>query len=250
MVVSDCLLNNSLLHERHVVLETLFAIGADPACAHAILTVARQEGKGTQTRHLALAVLGAIRPVPAEALPFLQELGQDTQDPVAKEKANQILKAAAEHGTSTTAPKASPVHYRHVFAANDTDQILAALDELGERRATATQLIPSLVRLSTHAHGPVREKALEVLSDLGASAQTASPALMENGLREQDPHKRLAVFHAIQMIDPQGTSAGPSAALALDDPFKAANAIQLLEMYGNTSYAPAVEVAKKRWRLR
>jgi hypothetical protein len=96
----------------------------------------------------------------------------------------------------------------------------------------------------------VRHAALSALSSVGNAGVVAVPGLLTRFLAEANESERGYYCRAITKIDPNAKRTLPLLQEALDDPFKARFAIELLNEMGTDETTSIAQKARQRWRMR
>lgn len=254
--VTPLLKDRNELLRRTEVLETLNAIGPAPDCTPVVMRVVGEEGKFTYTRRLAITLLGKIEPPAVEATDLLRDICEDPTDKLAKAEAttalNSILKRTTATHTKATAAEDDTVRTlrMELDASRETDERLSALDKIAELGKRGLPLVPTLMLTLNDKDIRVRHAALGALAGIGNSAIVAVPNLVAKFIVEKDQAERAYYCRTIAKIDPTGHRTMPLLQEALEDPFKARLAIEMLQELGTDETTTIAQKARQRWRIK
>jgi hypothetical protein len=256
--VTPLLRDRNELFRRTQVLETLDAIGPASDSAQTLMRIIGEEGKATYSRALAIAVLGKIEPPPVEASEMLREISEDKTDPrcsaEAKKSLNSILERAdvrRANPAPTEAEETELTRLRLLTDAAQSEQVrVEALDKIAELGPKAASLVPAIMPITADKNSRVRHAALGALAAAGEAASVAVPSLTARFLSQNSPEERGYYRRAISKIDPTGKRILPLLQDALEDPFKARFAIEMLNELGTDETTSIAQRARQRWRIK
>lgn len=239
------------LYRRDKVLKVLGAIGPDESAAPIIMRVVEEEGRFTQTRRQAIRLLGKVRPAPREAIQLLSAIIKDDPDAVARRDAATVLEYINRTGTQNadSDPEVATLG-KHLLPDQDMDTRLKALYSIQDLGIKAKSVVPSLIPLLRDEQFKIKLETIDALAAIGPDAAAAIPALVSDSLTEPAEDKRLRSFRAIARIDPDGSHTIPLLGSALEDPFRARNAVVLLETIATEETNTLAQSAKKAWKLK
>lgn len=239
------------LWRRDKVLRVLAAIGPDESTAPLIMRVIEEEGRFTQTRRQAIRLLARVHPAPSIAIPLLSSIVKDDPDAIARDDAAKVLEIINKDSSASGSDNPEIVALsNNVLPDKDMDTRLAALRSIQELGPSAKNAVAALIPLLHDCQPAIKLETIDALAAIGPDARCAIPALVADNLCEPSEDKRLRAFRAIARIDPDGTHTCPLLSRALEDPFRARNAVTLLEMIGTEETTARAESAKKIWRLK
>ncbi|HEY9793396.1 MAG TPA: HEAT repeat domain-containing protein [Candidatus Obscuribacterales bacterium] len=244
------------LFRRQQIMDALSNIGADNTATATIMRVVCEEGKFTNTRLQAIKLLGQIRPPAVDSIDLLKEIAEDKNDQEARKAALQSLSSISQAAqradyAKPTADRAEQVTLTAKLAAGqDKSDRLAALNKVSDLGAKASPLVPKLIAMLDDGDSDIESADLDALANIGVSAAAATPALVAHLFVQKDDSRRADICHTISVIDPQGKLSIPLVQPALDDPFKAKIALELLDELGTPSSSSVAEATRKRWCLK
>lgn len=245
---------NELLR-RPQVLEALAAIGPASDSASVIMRVAGEEGKFTAPRLIAISLLGQIDPPAAEATDFLREICEDVTDKKAQAEATKALDSilkrtsSAKAGANEADKKIRDLR-AELGSGKEKEVRLEALKKTAELGAGAAPLVPMVVQTIFDHDEEIRNQAINVLSGLKGVALPAVPKLVAKVLSTRNDDERNSLSDAIISIDPSGTRTVPLLQNALQDPFQAKVAIDILQQIGTEESIAVARKARQQWHLK
>ena len=238
-------------YRRGRILEVLTAIGPDETATAVVIRIIKEEGRLTPTRHQAIRALGKIKPGPVEAIPLLTEIIEDKRDVVAsKEAAAALALIEASAKIDPARSKAIADFSQKLDAGRSKAERLEAIKEIKKDGADAKAAVPGLIALLGERDSDLALGALDALSTIGPDAVQAIPYLVQVSVGEKLTDKRKIAFATITSIDPKGKIVMPLLEQFLADPFKARNAVELLERIGTRESTTLADNTKKRWHIR
>lgn len=246
---------NELLR-RPLILDTLNAIGPSSESGQVLMRVVGEEGKFTTTRAVAIQVLGKVEPPVVEACDMLREISEDATDKKCKDVATTALHSIVERAhaaakrASSQEDKSLTTLRLQVDSSRATEERINALDQIAELGPKAGPLVPTLMTLINDRDIEVRHSALGALASVGNAGNVAVPSLITKYLGEANEDERSYYSRALTKIDPSGKRAIPLLQEALDDPFKAKLAIQLLNDLGTDETTSLAQKARQRWKIK
>jgi hypothetical protein len=242
------------------ILDTLAYTGLDDSAAKTIIYVTRSEGKLTKTRKLAIHLLGIIDPPSGAARDVLNEIIQDRNDKPSREDAMSALKILLDNMAKRDAAVANgekpeiTEQMSELAAALDSDDIHMRLDaahKVGELGPKAAILVPHMITIITDQSTDKRLglETMKSIGSVGPEAGAALPALISKLMSEHDELDRGSICRAITAIDPSGKRTMQLIAPALEDPFRARIALELLEEIGTGESTNLAHKVKLRWHM-
>lgn len=244
------------LFRREQVLRGLTSIGVDGSASKTIEQVAGEEGKSTEARTLAIELLGKIDPPAVDTVDFLREIAADRSDQAAHQAALAALASisrrakAADKTKPSEADAADATLRSNLASAEDKPARLKTLQQVSDQGEKAAPFVPKLIVLLSDNDADIQRAAIDALCNIGISASAATPALVARLFIETDSTKRDDICRAVSTIDPQGQLSIPLLKPALDDPFKARIALELLDELGTAKSATMAAATRKRWCIK
>lgn len=255
--VTPLLKDRNELFRRTQVLQTLNAIGPSSDSAEAVIRVVREEGKFTETRLLAITLLGKIDPPAVEATDLLRDICEDATDKKAQSEANKVLDSILRRASATPAKTAAASEeqllrsLRLELDANKSPEARqAAMEKIAELGTKASALVPTLMQIINDRDPSIKHASLEALGAIGKDATVAVPSLVLKFLTERDQDERGYISRAVAKIDPAGKRTLPLLQEPLEDPFKAKLAIEMLQEFGTDETTTLAQKARQRWRVK
>jgi HEAT repeats/PBS lyase HEAT-like repeat len=254
------LVDHNELLRRDKILEALNSTGLDDSATKTVIEVTREEGKLTNTRLLAIRLLGEIEPPASEAREILQDIMEDHNDKPSRTEAAKALSSIDERmkkleaATGDTAGQIDELRQLRnaLDEADDADQRIAAIKKVGALGEKGNPFVPRLIQILNKADcaAAVKLETMKTLGYIGTDASAALPALIANLMDEKDELDRGAICRAIAAVDPEGQRVLPLITPALDDPFKARIAIQLLDEIATGDSTNLAQKARDRWHIK
>jgi hypothetical protein len=243
------------LYRRSQVLNALAVIGADNSAAKIVMRIVGEEGKSTSTHTQAIVLLGKLNPPAVEALDLLKQIAEDQSDQSGRKAALQAISSIERITLSSEMKKPTPENAQEnkisaELASNDKKQQLDAMDLIGELDGGGAMFVPRLMLLLRDGDNDINSGVLDALANIGPPASAAAPALVAQLMAERDSGRRGEICRTITQIDPVGKLSIPLIRPALDDPFKARTAIELLDRLGTNQTAEIAAASRKRWCIK
>lgn len=252
------------LFRRDKVLETLLSTGLDDSGTKTIILMVGEEGKLTNTRLMAIKLLGMIDPPAGEARDTLKDIIGDRNDIPSRKQAMDALKMLEDREAEIEAASKNKKPQENEAAAqikelrhrlNDAAdkeakiEVLQKIGNLGEKAAPmAPYLVPILTDPATEHN--VRLQTAKTLGFIGQSASAALPGLISTLMEEKNELDRGEICRSITSVDPDGTRSIPLIMPALEDPFRARVAIELLDEIGTGESTTLSQHVRNRWRIK
>jgi HEAT repeat protein len=244
---------NELLR-RPLVLQALKVIGPTSEAGSILTRVVGEEGRFTPARVTAIEVLGKVDPPVTEACDMLRELAQDRTDPKTQQAAETALNSIVERSDAAARRESADASIQtlrlKLDSRNPKEDRIQACNDIGELGSKGSPLVPTLMSLVTDRDIEVRHAAIDALGGIGSSAIVAVPSLITHFLAEGNPNERSRFCSAIAKIDPSGKRTIPLLQEALDDPFKARVALEILNELGTDQSTSIAQKARQRWKIR
>jgi HEAT repeat protein len=246
---------NELLR-RPAVLDTLNAIGPSSESGAILMQMVGEEGKLTRTRAVAIEVLGKVDPPVVEACDMLREISDDRTDLQCKDAATKALQSIVSRAQAAARASSSPEDKTLAVLRSQLDEKypnesrVQTLEQIAELGPKAGPIVPTLMTLVNDRDDAVRHADLSALASVGTPALVAIPSLITKFLGEANENERGYFCRAISKIDPSGRRTVPLLQEALDDPFRARLAIQLLNELGTDDTTSLAQKARQRWRIK
>jgi hypothetical protein len=238
-------------YRRGRILEVLTAIEPDETATAVVIRIIKEEGRLTPTRHQAIRALGKIKPGPVEAIPLLTEIVEDRRDAIASKEADAALLLIEKSAKiDPERSKAIAEFSRKLDPGRSKADRLEAIRDIKKDSADAKAAVPGLITLLSDRDNELSLGALDALSSIGPDAAQAIPYLVQTSVGERATDKRKIAFATITSIDPKGKVVIPLVEQFLADPFKARNAVELLERIGTRESTTLADNTKKRWHIR
>jgi HEAT repeat protein len=244
------------LFRRQQIMEALGNVGADDSATTTVMRVVAEEGKFTKTRLQAIRLLGQIRPPAVDSVGMLKEIAEDKNDQEARQAALQSLSAIsqaaerAKHEAPAADRSTEAALSAKLAAGQPKSERLDALNKIGDLGAKASPMVPKLIALLDENDAEIESADLDALANIGPPAAAATPSLVAHLFGQKDESRRADIRHTLSIIDPQGKLSIPLLQPALDDPFKAKIALELLDELGTPHSSSVAEAARKRWCLK
>lgn len=238
-------------YRRGRILEVLTAIEPNETATAVVIRIVNEEGRLTPTRHQAIRALGKINPGPVEAIPLLTEIVEDRRDVIASKEAATALSLIEKSAKiDPDRSKAIAEFSLKLASGRSKSDRLEAIKEIKKNPADSKAALPGLINMLTDRDSELSLSALDALSAIGPDATQAIPYLVQTSVAERLADKRKTAFATITSIDPQGKVVIPLLEQFLADPFKARNAVELLERIGTRESTTLADNTKKRWHIR
>ena len=244
---------NELLR-RPLVLQALNAVGPTSEAGSILTRVVGEEGRFTEARAIAIEVLGKVDPPATEACDMLRELANDRTDPKAQHAAEKALNSIVER--SDAAARKEPVDASlqtlrlKLDSSHPKEERIQACNDIAELGDKGAPLVPGLMNLVGDRDMDIRRAAVDALGGVGSSAIVAVPSLVSRFLAEGNQSDRARFCSAITSIDASGKRTIPLLQEALDDPFKARLALEILNELGTDQSTSIAQKTRQRWRIK
>src|SRR5262249_10947020 len=137
-------------------------------------------------------------------------------------------------------------------SASDMEQRLTALRKIGELGSDAAILVPSLVQIvaDPSSNQALALESVKALGNIGPKAIASLPALVSKLMSGRDEFDRGTICRSITSVDPLGKRTIPLIMPALEDPFRARVAIELLDEIGTGESTNLAVRTRARWHMK